>query len=288
MSGMFNRERRDRELTEELESHLAFHVEDNLRAGMTPEEARRDALLKLGGLESVKEQVRERRGVPVLEHLARDLRFGVRMLRKDPSFTAIAVLTLALGIGANTAIFSVVNAVLLRPLPFPQAENLVLVWATSPERANDVASYPDFEEWKARGRSFESMAAFTTRSVILEGGDQSESVAGLQVTPGFLETLRIQPALGRTFRPEEAEAGASHVALLSDGAWKSRFAGRARTSWDRRSVRMRTRSPSSASCRRDSSFLRTEWSRSTRRWPAIPAGITVSCACWPVCVRASH
>jgi predicted permease len=226
LSGQFNRERRDRELTEELESHLAFHVEDNLRAGMTPEAARRDALLKLGGVESVKEQVRDRRGLPVLEHLARDLRFGVRMLRKDPSFTAIAVLTLALGIGANTAIFSVVNAVLLRPLPFPQAENLVLVWATSADRANDVASYPDFEEWKAHGRSFENMAAFTTRSVILEGRDQSESVAGLQVTPGFFETLRIQPAMGRMFRPEEAEAGAPHAALLSDGAWKNRFASR--------------------------------------------------------------
>jgi putative ABC transport system permease protein len=226
LSGQFNRERRDRELTEELESHLAFHVEDNLRAGMTPEAARRDALLKLGGVESVKEQVRDRRGVPVLEHLARDFRFGVRMLRKDPSFTAIAVLTLALGIGANTAIFSVVNAVLLRPLPFPQAENLVLVWATSADRPNDVASYPDFEDWKAHGRSFESMAAFTTRGVILEGGDRSESVEAIQATPGFFETLRIQPALGRAFRPEEAEAGASHVALLSDGAWKSRFASR--------------------------------------------------------------
>ncbi|HEV7506266.1 MAG TPA: ABC transporter permease [Thermoanaerobaculia bacterium] len=226
MSGMFHRERRDRELAEELESHLALHVEDNLRAGMTPEAARRDAVLKLGGVESVKEQVRERRGIPVLEHLAQDLRFGVRMLRKDLSFTAIAVLTLALGIGANTAIFSVVNAVLLRPLPFPQAENLVLVWATRADRSEDVASYPNFEDWKAHGRSFESMAAFTTRGVILEGTDQSESLAGLQVTPGFLETLKIQPALGRTFRPEEAEAGAAHVALLSDGAWKSRFAGR--------------------------------------------------------------
>ncbi len=226
LSGQANRERHDRDLAEELESHVALHVDDNLRAGMTPEEARRVALVKLGGVESVKEQVRERRGIPALEHLARDLRFGARMLRKDLSFTAIAVLTLALGIGANTAIFSVVNAVLLRPLPFPQGEDLVLIWATSAERSNDVATYPDFEDWKANGKSFESTAAFTTRSVILAGADRSESVAGLQVTPGFFETLRIRPALGRTFRPDDAEAGAAHVALLSDGAWKSRFAGR--------------------------------------------------------------
>ncbi|MBW8878543.1 MAG: ABC transporter permease [Acidobacteria bacterium] len=228
LGGLFNRERRDRELAEELESHVALHVEDNLRAGMTPEAARRDAVLKLGGVESIKEQVRDRRGVPGLEHLARDLRFGARMLRKDPSFTAIAVLTLALGIGANTAIFSVVNAVLLRPLPFPQSERLVLIWATNAEsgRTDDVASYPDFEAWRAGSKSFENMAAFTTRGMILAGGDQAEDVAAVQATPGFFETLKIQPALGRTFRPEESEAGASHVALLSDGAWKSRFAGR--------------------------------------------------------------
>ena len=229
LGGLFNRERRDRELAEELESHVALHVEDNLRAGMTPEEARRDALLKLGGVESIKEQVRDRRGVPVLEHLARDLRFGARMLRKDPSFTAIAVLTLALGIGANTAIFSVVNAVLLRPLPFPQSERLVLIWATNTEsgRTDDVASYPDFEAWKAQSRSFENMAAFTTRGMILAGGDQSETVPAVQATPGFFETLRVRPALGRAFRPDEGEAGTSHVALLSDGTWKRRFAGRA-------------------------------------------------------------
>ncbi|HEX3554069.1 MAG TPA: ABC transporter permease [Thermoanaerobaculia bacterium] len=229
LSGLFNRERRDRELAEELESHVALHVEDNLRAGMTPEAARRDALLKLGGVEAIKEQVRDRRGVPGLEHLARDLRFGARMLRKDPGFTAIAVLTLALGIGANTAIFSVVNAVLLRPLPFPEADRLVLVWATNTEsgRMDDVVSYPDFEAWKARSRSFENMAAFTTRGMVLTGGDQAEAVAAVQATPGFFETLKAHPALGRTFRPEESEAGASHVALLSDGTWKSRFAGRA-------------------------------------------------------------
>src|ERR1700716_3812140 len=164
-----------------------------------------------------------------METLLKDIRYGFRGLLKRPGFTLVAIVTLALGIGANTAIFSVVNAVLLRPLPFPQSERLVLIWATNTEsgRTDDVASYPDFEAWKAQSKSFENMAAFTTRGMILAGGDQAETVPAVQATPGFFETLRVQPALGRTFRPDEGEAGTSHVALLSDGAWKRRFAGRA-------------------------------------------------------------
>ncbi len=124
LSGLFRKERRDRELVEELEIHLQMHIEENLQAGMTPEEARREALIKLGGIESVKEAYRDQRGVPWLETLIQDLRYGVRMLRKNPGFTAVVVVTLGLGIGVNTAIFSLVNAVMLRPSPYLDPERL--------------------------------------------------------------------------------------------------------------------------------------------------------------------
>src|SRR4051794_38519873 len=184
LAGMFDHGRAGRELAAELESHLAMHIEDNLRAGMPAEEARRHALLKLGGVVQIEERHRDRRGIPWLENLLRDLRFGVRMLRRNPGFAAVAALTLGLGIGANTAIFSVVNAVLLRPLPFPRSGDLVLIWATNTETGNteDVATYPDFADWKARSRSFERMAAFTTRGATLASGEQAERVDAVQAT----------------------------------------------------------------------------------------------------------
>lgn len=225
---LFERDRLDRELAAELESHLAMHIEDNLRGGMTATEARRQALLKLGGLAQVTERYRERRGLPVLENLLRDLGFSARMLRRNPGFATVAVLTLGLGIGVNTAIFSVVNAVILRPLPFPEPERLVLVWATNTERGDteDVATYPDFADWRAQSRSFEQMAAFTTRPMTIAGDDQTELVRAVQATPGFFETLGFAPVLGRTFSPEEGEPGTAPVAVLSDGAWKRFFGGR--------------------------------------------------------------
>ena len=143
-TALFRKPKNDSEFGAELESHLQLHIEDNLRAGMTPEAARRDALMKLGGVEQTKENYRDRRGLPFLEFFLRDLRFAFRILRKSPGFTAVAVLTLAIGIGANTAIFSVVYAALLSPLPFPNPEQLVMVWSDRANGHRNTVSAADY------------------------------------------------------------------------------------------------------------------------------------------------
>jgi hypothetical protein len=167
LGGLFHKEQRDRELAEEIESHLQMHIDDNLRFGMTAEEARRQAVIRLGGVESTKESYRDRRGLPLLETFLQDLGFGARMLRRNPGFTAVAVLTLALGIGANSAIFSVVNAVLLKPLPYADADRLVMIRGANRSRPGrpGVISYPDYRDWRRESRSFENMAALCPAAV---------------------------------------------------------------------------------------------------------------------------
>jgi putative ABC transport system permease protein len=160
--------------------------------------------------------------------LLHDIRYALRQLRKNPGFTVVVVLTLALGIGANSAIFSVVRAVLLRSLSFPQANRLVLIWATNTARGQtqDVASYSDFEDWRAQSKSFDSVAAFTGRGATINAENQAERVEAMQASAGFFETVGVQPALGRTFRADEQELGASRVVLLSDSFWKQHFSQR--------------------------------------------------------------
>ncbi len=229
LGGLFNKRRQDSEFTAEIESHLRLHIEDNLRLGMSPDEARRQALIKLGGVECTREAYRDQRGLPVLETLWQDARFGARMLRKNPGFTLVVVLTLGLGIGANTAIFSLVNALLLRSLPYPQADELVVVWADNPALQLGLSTIPaansDIAAWREQSQSFAQVAAFTAQSADLADSGNPERVGATRVTAGFFETLGITPLIGRTFTPEEDRAGKPTVVMVGYGLWQRRFGG---------------------------------------------------------------
>lgn len=218
--GMFRKERRDAEFTDELESHLQMHIEDNVRAGMTPEEARRAALLKLGGIEQSRESYRDRHGLPWLDALVQDLRYTFRTLRKDRAFALTAILILAPGIGANTAIFSVIHRVLLKPLPYKEADRLVMVWEQNPHRGwfESIVSSANFLDWEKQNHVFAEMAAFESSYFNLTGENKPEEVSGERVTTSLFSVLGVQPFHGRSFLPEEEKRGNAAV-VLSYGLW---------------------------------------------------------------------
>jgi len=213
----FHQTTHDRELAEEIESHLQLHIDDNLRAGLPPAEARRQALLKFGGVESAKEAYRDRRGLPFLEVAQQDFRFAFRSLRKNPGFAAVVILTLALGIGANTAIFTVVNSVLLRPLPYAAPENLVTT--------NSNQSLPDLEDIRARAQSFESIGANATQSLDYTGESDPIQIHAILSDSQLFPTLGAHPLLGRLISSGEDQYGSARVVLLSHAFWAQHFAG---------------------------------------------------------------
>jgi predicted permease len=229
LSSLFNKERKDREFAEELESHLVMQVEDNLRAGMTPEQARRDALLKSGGLEQAKEVCRDRRGLPLLETAMRDLRHAARVLRRSPSFTAVAVLSLALGIGANTAIFTLLDQLMLRLLPVKNPEQLVMIWATGPDLGNSrrsrSLSYPMYQDFQQQAQAFSYIFCRFETPLAVSVGNQTERVTGELVSGNFFQALAVGPAVGRVFSPEEDDRvyRGHPVVVLSHQYWVSRF-----------------------------------------------------------------
>lgn len=226
LAGFVPSARRERELSEEIESHLRMHIDDNLRAGMTPQEARRDALIKLGGIEPAKQAYREQRSIPLLEHLLQDIRFALRQLRTNPGFTLTAMLMLALGLCASVAIFAFVDAALLKPLPYRDASRLVAVY----ERINlcpyCTLSYPDFLDWKKLNKVFDSMDIYEGRDMTLSTPDGAQSAAGARVTADFFRTLGVTPVLGRDFLPGEDQPAAPRTAVLSYAAWQKRYGGR--------------------------------------------------------------
>jgi putative ABC transport system permease protein len=223
---LFRSEAIHREIDEEMRFHIDMRAEENVRSGMSPEEARRDAERRFGRLTRVKEQGYEVRGGRWLESLWRDCRYGARALRKSPGFTVAALLTLALGIGANTAIFSVVNELLLRPLPYPDAERLVMLWEVTPEgRHQNTTSRANFRSWREQSKSFEGMAAFSDQRLSLSGDGNPEEVSVQLATPELFRVLGVGPILGRVITDEDERPGTPDVAVLSYGFWQRRFGG---------------------------------------------------------------
>jgi predicted permease len=222
-TGLFRREQGSRDFADEIESHLRMHIEDNLRSGMDAEQARRQALIKLGGMQQTKEQYRDRRTLPMLEMLWSDIRFGARVLWKSRVFAIVAVVTLALGIGGNAAIFSIVNGVLLNPLPFPQPERLVALHESKPNFTQGAISYLNFLDWQRDNHTFASMAVARRYAFILTGRGEAEQVQAEFVSGTFFPLLGVNPILGRTFTPAEEQGGAAPVALISEGLWQRKF-----------------------------------------------------------------
>ena len=233
--GMFRREPGDAELSEELASHLQMHIDDNLRREMNPQEARRQALMKLGGVAQTEESYRERRGLPMLEVLLQDLQFGARMLRKSPGFTAIAVITLALGIAVNATMFSLVSAILLRRPPGREPERVAVVTAVNPTPlflpdANPVSA-PNYLAWREGNDVFADMAAadeYRTVNLSLQrqaaAAGQTEVLRSAAVSSDYFGVLDVSPQLGRTFEAGEDQPGHDRVVILGYELWEQRFA----------------------------------------------------------------
>jgi predicted permease len=220
LGGFFRRNRSEREFAAEMESHLQMHVEDNVRAGMSAAEAKREALIKLGGIEQTKEIYRDRRGLSLLETFFQDLRFSFRMLRKNPGFTVVVLLTLALGIGATTAIFSVVYGVLLRPLPYTDSSRIMAVFEVNSKGGWSHLADPNFDDFCVQNRSFQAIAKYNYYMVSVSGASQPSRTTVASVSPDFLKVFGIQPILGRDFSAGDAKKGAARTTLVSYGYWK--------------------------------------------------------------------
>jgi putative ABC transport system permease protein len=226
LAGMFRRERREAELAAELEAHVEMHVEEKVRAGMSAEEARRNALMQLGGIEQTKEMYRERRGLPWLDATMQDLRFALRTLWMRPGFALVAIFTLALGIGATTAVFSVVDRVLFRSLPYPHDERLVSFGVKAPFEGIEFMLAPEYAVLRKRAGPFESMTSLTPGGAdcdLTEANPVRLSCA--LVEANFLTTFGIRPIVGRDFVAADDQPKAPRVALISYGLWRSRFGG---------------------------------------------------------------
>jgi putative ABC transport system permease protein len=225
LSALFHVKQSDRELDSELRFHVEKQTEARIRAGLSPQEARQAALREFGSVDLAKEECREERGTQFFEQFWQDMRFGLRMLRKNPGFTAVAVLTLALGIGANTAIFSVVNSVLLRPLPYPEPSQLIqLELKTQRGDLMDAVTVPQFQFFRDHSSVFQSVAGYRGGpDLSLKQGQSVDWITSMQVTDDFFRVLGASPAMGREFVRDETRPGGPVTAILTDEIWRKTF-----------------------------------------------------------------
>src|SRR5215510_6948941 len=219
------RDRFDRELEEEMRFHLEMKAEENLTSEISQEEARYAAQRQFGNQTLLREASRDMWSFRSLETLAQDMRYGLRMMARNPGFTAVAVFTLALGIGANTAIFSVVNGALLKPLPYEESERLVFVAEQAASGEQGAISYPNFIDWRAQNRAFEHIGVFNSWGYTLTVGGEAERVVAGQVTADLFAALRVNAAVGRVITNEDDRPGAAPVVVLGDDLWRRVFGG---------------------------------------------------------------
>ncbi len=226
LANFATRRRGDQRLREEMEEHLALQTAENLRAGMASAEARRQAVLKFGATEAIMEEYQAEQGLPFIENLLQDLRYARRLFAKSPGFAAVAILTIGLGVGATTAMFSIVNAVLLRSLPYPEPDRLVKILFNSPGTGMRAVrfSVPEMDDLRNRAGVFEQVSAMARGSIDLTGGVQPQRLEMLVASPNYFSLLREIPQIGRLFDSQDFTPGYASVAVISDGLWHRNFA----------------------------------------------------------------
>src|SRR4029077_2037762 len=224
----FRRDAWDEERARELDTYLQIETEDNIARGMSAEEARYAARRKLGNPTVIREEIYRMNTIASLETIWQDLKYAARVLRKSPGFAFFGVTVLALGIAANTAIFSIADAVLLRPLPYRDPARLVMVWedGSSYGFPRDTPAPGNFSDWRARNHVFTDVAAYSSDDLNLTGDGNPEKLSANAVSSNFFSVLGVSPVLGRDFRTEDNVPGAAGVAILSNGLWLRRFGGR--------------------------------------------------------------
>ncbi|WP_433963526.1 ABC transporter permease [Tunturiibacter psychrotolerans] len=215
--------KRDEDLEREMRSDLELEEEEQREKGLSPEQARYAARRAFGNTTLIREQTHEAWGWASFERLSQDLKYALRQLGRSPGFTSVCLITLALGIGANTAMFSIVQGLVLAPLPFPNADRLVFLWQNRPGIPQLAVSYPNFEDWERTSRSFDGMSAVTFHNFDLTAPGRAAHILGIRASSRFLATLGVEPVIGRDFAASEDQPNGQWVLLISNHLWRERF-----------------------------------------------------------------